>query len=173
MKNLRYLRKSALGLIGGLFAMGLLSVAHAAGDHAAEAQKDTNKAGERQPAAVHAQYGKTIADVEELVDNLPQHVGSRITVPGEVRNKTAQSFVLESGGWINDEILVVAGPKVNKDQFAQFQEDNNVSVIGTVKTGTPAELKRELGGELDTELEAEIGGARAYIVAEQVVPQPD
>lgn len=132
-------------------------------------QQNQGNQGTRAPAASATTYGIEVQDVEQLLDDVSQYIGQKITVPGEVQDKTATSFVLESGGWLDNEILVIPSRQVNMDQFAEYGEDNNVSVVGTVKRSS----ERNLGFEVSPLLQAELDEVNVYLLAEQIVPQPD
>src|SRR5690606_3131310 len=48
-------------------------------------------------------------DVESLMDKVDEVKNRQVKVTGEVKEKKNRSFVLESGGVVNDEILVFLG----------------------------------------------------------------
>jgi hypothetical protein len=69
-----------------------------------------------------------VKDVETLMDDPHRYNGQKVTVAGEVAKKVKDSFILKSGGMLNNRIEVqgsVAGSSVDKN--------DEVMVIGTVK----------------------------------------
>ena len=110
-----------------------------------------------------------VEDVEELLDNSSKYIGKTVQVTGEVEEKYAtmkDSFVLESGGWFNDEITVI--PKRGYTMPA-LTEDDDIQVTGTVRRSSVIEIERELDWDLDSEVEYELESSEAYIVADKVI----
>jgi hypothetical protein len=79
--------------------------------------------------------------------------------------------VLESGGIFNDEILVIVPNNARGLKAQQLRDDANIAVTGTVRSMTVVEVERELGWDLNPELEVELEGTRNFLVAEQITRQ--
>lgn len=113
-------------------------------------------------------------DVQDLNANIDQYLGKKISVAGEIEDKEGpRSFVLESGGIFNDEILVVVPNNARGLNPQQLQDDADIVVSGTVRAMTVMDVERELGWDLDPELEVEMEGTRNYLVADQISRQRD
>lgn len=111
-------------------------------------------------------------DVEELNDKIAQHTGQKVTVAGEIEEwLDARSFVLESGGLFNDEITVIVPPNVKGLDTQRLNEDADIVVAGTVRAMQLVELERELGWDLQPELEVELEGVKHFLVAERITRQ--
>lgn len=125
----------------------------------------------REPASAAATTAKTTAattvkDVETILDNVSLYNGKKITVTGEIQDRPdARSFVLESGGLLNDEIVVI---DAKRKTAVKLDEDSQVSVSGTVRAAPIVDLRRELSWDLDPQIETELEGAQAFIIAEQI-----
>lgn len=91
---------------------------------------------------------KKIDSVEALMDNPDDRVGQVIEVSGEVEHKVSErQFVLESGGILdhfNDEILVLVSDDINRATRDQIEDDQNVTVIGTLRKARVNDIDREL-----------------------------
>lgn len=110
-----------------------------------------------------------IKDVETLNDEINKYTGKKVRVAGEIKDKVdSRSFVIESGGIFDDEILVVMPPKM-KQNLAQFKDDQRVRVTGTVRQASVVDIRREYSWDLDPQIEAELEGSRAYLVADEIV----
>lgn len=108
-------------------------------------------------------------DVEELNDNISRYIGQKVTVAGEIENKIdARSFVLESGGIFDDEIVVLVPQKSQGLKPMRLNEDANIVVTGTVRSLPVVEVERQLGWDLDPEVEVELEGTRNYLVADRI-----
>jgi hypothetical protein len=108
-------------------------------------------------------------DVEELMDKVEQYDGRKIQVSGEVDKKIDDhSFILESGGFFNDEIPVL----MPKDSVA-IKEDSDVTVTGVVRTGGIDEIEREYGWNVSPQIKADLKKVKAFLIAEKVVQKED
>lgn len=151
------LRLAAVAVLMSLPALAL-AAEQGAGTGAREHQ--------RQPAPT------VIMDVQELNSNIDQYVGQKVSVAGEIEEKYGpQSFILESGGIFNDEILVVVPKEARGLSGQQLRDDADIVVTGTVRTMTVVELERELSWDFNPEFEMELEGTRNYLVAEQISRQ--
>lgn len=78
-----------------------------------------------------------IEDVESLLDNKAQYDGLRVSVSGQITKQLdSKSFILESGGVLNDEVLVMT----TKDQdFSQnLKQKTSMNVTGTFRLNEQA-----------------------------------
>lgn len=106
----------------------------------------------------------TVENVKELLKNLEHLDGQKVTVSGEVEERIDQtSFILESGGIFNDEIVVVM-PKGKLN----IQEDDEVTVTGTVRSAKFVDIESEYNWALDEETKSEIEGEDAFLIADHV-----
>ncbi|EDZ65767.1 hypothetical protein NOC27_2447 [Nitrosococcus oceani AFC27] len=107
---------------------------------------------------------QTVEDVEELLDNIERYDGQKVTVSGEVEERIdKRSFILESGGLFNDEIVVVM-PKGNLN----VQEDDEVAVTGKVRAVKFVDIEREYNWVLNEEIKSEIEDVEAFLIADHV-----
>jgi hypothetical protein len=144
-------------IIKSVAALLISLAAYAGGD----SSSNTGAAGSGSPEA--------FKDVESLMDNVDKHNNKRVSVKGEVEKSIdGKSFLLDSGGIINDEIVVVKGPGMADSKFKQIKEDKDVTVVGKVRSMPVVELRRELSWDLDPQIEAELQDVKAFIVAEDV-----
>lgn len=112
-------------------------------------------------------------DVEELNDQLASKVNQKVRVAGEVDDFLGpRTFVLESGGILDDEIAVVI-PQNVQTELAAVRDDAELIVTGTVRRIGVVELERELGWDFEPELELEFEGTRDFLVAERIERQKD
>jgi hypothetical protein len=110
-----------------------------------------------------------VEDVEELLDNIDRYVDTRVSVSGEIEEHIdSQSFVLESGGLFNDEIVVVVPQGAEGLDLMQLREDSDVVVTGTLRTVSRLEIEREYGWDLDPEIEVELEDVEVYLVADRI-----
>jgi hypothetical protein len=95
----------------------------------------------------------TVAQVDQ--DPMRFH-GKRVRLGGEIdKVYSPRAFELEGEGvWWDDQILVVARSPVTLGGRI-LTEDDEVMVSGTVKKLTVAEVERELGWDLDPQIEVE------------------
>jgi hypothetical protein len=115
-----------------------------------------------------------LLDVEELNDDVARYVGQRVSVAGEIQEwLDPRSFVLESGGILDDEIAVVVPRDAKGIDPSTLAEDADVVVSGTVRQATLVDIERELGWDLRPELEIEFDGTRTYLVADRITRQQD
>jgi hypothetical protein len=108
-------------------------------------------------------------DVEELLDDVEQYDGRRIQVSGEVEEKIDDhSFILESGGFFNDEI-----PVLMPEKSMAIKEDSDVTVTGVVRTDDIDEIGREYGWNVSPEIKADLEKVKAFLIAEKIVQNED
>ncbi len=140
----------------------------AAGDDAGSAATLPPEGGEARTAAAARQL-----DVEELNDDLQLYTDRQVEIAGEIEDRLdAHSFVLESGGFFDDEVAVVIPESVRKQTDPSLlRNDADVVVTGTLRATPIVEVERELGWDLDPELELELESVAAYVVAEKIERQ--
>jgi hypothetical protein len=108
-------------------------------------------------------------DVEALMDDVKQYDGRKVEVSGEVDKKIDDhSFILESGGFFNDEIPVLM-PKGGMT----IKEDSDVTVTGVVRTGGIDEMEREYGWNVSPQTKTKLKKVKAFLIAEKVVQNDD
>ncbi len=124
-------------------------------------------------AAAAPAASSEVMDVETLRDDIEQHVGQSVTVRGEVSDSLdGSAFTLEGGGVVNDEIAVIM-PGAGQGAAAGFAENSTVTVSGTVRQVAVIELERELGWDLNPQIEAELEDVRYFIIADEVMSERD
>lgn len=103
-----------------------------------------------------APQASATAEVHEIKDSPGQFYGGTVTLAGEIEElRGERGFVLEGdGSWFGDEILVVTRTPVRFGARG-MSEGDDVLVKGKVQRMMVAELERELGWDLSTELEVE------------------
>lgn len=106
--------------------------------------------------------------VKYLNENAAQFASGAVRVQGELEGTFDQrSFVLESGGPFDDEIRVVVPKGV---QAPQLERDASLVVTGEVRRIDVAEIEREIGWDLNPEIEIELKG-RNVLVARKIERQ--
>lgn len=130
----------------------------------ATSTKGGNPAGETAGAV-------NVNTVSTLNANLDLYKNKMVAVHGEVDDKVNErAFLLESGGLINDELVVIASDKIPADQLAAIKEDSEVQVKGTVKVMSLADAKKEFRWTLSKEDEKELRDVKTFLVAESIGP---
>lgn len=151
-------------LATGLLVLPALAVA------ADQGAKSQGKEAGPQPRAAATQSSPM--NVEQLNDKIAQHAGKQVSVAGEIEEwLDARTFVLESGGLFNDEIAVIVPPNAKGMDVQRLREDTDIVVSGTVRSVPIIELERELGWDLDPQLEVELEGTKNFLVADRITRQ--
>jgi hypothetical protein len=116
------------------------------------------------------EHGATrFEDVEALMDKVEMYDNKTVTVPGEVDHLIdPKSFVLESGGLLNDEIVVVMSKSLSDAQKQMAVDDANVIVTGKIRRVSAADLRKELGWEFDAKLDKQFGRAKQFLIADEI-----
>lgn len=161
-------REQARGLV---LAVGLMLLpALALADDRPKGQQPIGGSGQQAQQGVKP----PLMDVEELNDSIAQYAGQRVSVAGEIEDKLGpRSFVLESGGIFNDEIVTIIPQDARGLQAQRLNEDDKLVITGTVRSIPVVELEREYGWDLNPELEAELEGVQYYLVADSISRQRD
>ncbi|QBQ56435.1 hypothetical protein E3U44_03555 [Nitrosococcus wardiae] len=111
---------------------------------------------------------QTLENVEELLDDVLRYDGKKVRVSGEVEELIDQhSFILESGGLFNDEMVVLI-PEGNMKAHARVTEDSKVTVTGTVRAVGLVEVEREYGWDLDPHLKVELENVEAFLISDNI-----
>lgn len=110
-----------------------------------------------------------LKDVETLNDNLAKYSGKVVRVNGEIEEKIdSRSIVLESGGFLNDEIVVINGANAKGTKIDELNKDTKVVVTGTVVMKPVSEFRKDYNWNLNSETEKEFKNIRAFLVAEEI-----
>jgi hypothetical protein len=109
-----------------------------------------------------------VKNVKELLNNIARYDGQKIQVSGKVDKKIDNhSFILESGGLFNNEIVVI----VPKNNMTVTEGNSPVTVTGTLRTADIFEIETYYNQKLNPELSIEKDEIEAYIVADNVEQQ--
>lgn len=111
---------------------------------------------------------QTAPTVEDVSDEPAQYYGERLTVTGEVDEVYGpRGFVLEgSGGIFDDEIPVLTRSDVRVGGVP-LEDDDEVIVTGTVRRFVVTDIEREVGWDLDQEIEVAMRD-KPVLVAESI-----
>lgn len=122
--------------------------------------------------------GEAMTSVADIKGEPGEFVGRTITVEAEVDRVVGPfAFYLDEeapvrAGVDNDLLVLVkkAGDTGRAAEAAQEWGDERVRVTGTVHEVSVVEVEREIGWDLDPEIEAELEKRDAVLVAESVQP---
>ena len=123
-----------------------------------------------QPLSAQQNGYQMFDDVEALLDNPAEFVGKQVSVPGEVEYLIdQQTFVLESGGIINDEVVVFIPEEFPKEQLPLVVDDAELVVKGILRAFNVIEFEREIDWwDWTPEIEAELERVELVLVAEDI-----
>ena len=107
-------------------------------------------------------------DVEALMDKVENLNGQKVAVSGEVDDIAGTTFVLEGGGIINDEIVVVLGKGMEDAQKGLVADDSEIQIEGTIHQGRLVDASGELGVNFDSDLRDRLNKVQQYLVAEKI-----
>ncbi|MCG3115450.1 MAG: hypothetical protein LLH30_07185 [Candidatus Manganitrophus sp. SA1] len=119
-----------------------------------------------------------IVGVNELNENLDQYIGKTVTVRGEVEDVYGnRSFTVDEEGILGKDLLVISDkplpPRVGgPEETPLVLKDDTVEVTGTVRRFVATEIEREMGIDLEPQIEVEIEENRPVIVAKSITPEP-
>lgn len=106
--------------------------------------------------------------IGDVTDEPARYYGKEVTLSGHVqRVQSDRSFVLESKGFWDNEILVLTKTPIRGTGAIALDQGDEVRVTGTVQKLTVAEVERDLGWDLDTTLEVEYKD-KAVLVARSI-----
>ena len=92
--------------------------------------------------------------VEDIEKQPGRHAGKIVTVSGEVAGILGPlAFELEGPGWLWDAEVIVLASKPVRLGGQSLEQGDELIVTGTVRRAVVAELERELGWDLESELE--------------------
>jgi hypothetical protein len=122
------------------------------------------------PAVLQAENEPVpVGDVKHLLKNADEFADKRITVAGEVEEfLDPRSFVLESGGFLMDEITVIMPEGAKGVDPALLREDSEVRVIGTVRTFSAVDIEREFDWDFAPAITVDLEKTNTYLVAEKI-----
>lgn len=149
------------------------SVALAACSDSRTTQRDTTQPG-TPPAGDAARASDTAMNASDVAAAPDKYFGQTVTVRGEVQKiLTPMSFVLDDDGPDLGKDLLVFSPKAGTPTtIDENWRDQTVQVTGTVGKMTVVEIEREVGWDLDPQVEAEVESAGAVLIARSVERMP-
>jgi hypothetical protein len=105
-----------------------------------------------------------------ITGNLNNYLGKTVTVEADVQEVFGpRAFTLDEddvlAGGIDNDVLVVGAQTGNLERVEDNWMRNKVRVTGTVRGVALVELEREIGWDLDRQIEAELEDVKAVIVA--------
>lgn len=108
-----------------------------------------------------------------ITGNLNNYLGRTVTVDADVQEVFGpRAFTLDEddalAGGIDNDVLVVGAQTGNLERVEDNWLRNKVRVTGTVRAVALVELEREIGWDLDRQVEAELEDVKAVIVASSV-----
>ena len=162
------MRTSAFHVMSIVLAAGL-SFGCDRGDTTPEQSAADPVAGDAAPAA-NREGELRVADI---VGDPERYFGQTVTLRGEVQEvHSPMSFTLDEDaplrGGIDNELLVFSRKADSLEPIEDDWMNNSVRVTGTVGRMTVVEIEREVGWDLNPELEAEVERSRAIIIAQSV-----
>lgn len=114
--------------------------------------------------------------LEDLIEDPEQSYGKRLQIAGEVDEVYgARAFALGGDDFFGDEMLVVTKNPIaqarSRSAAEPIAEDDIVQVSGTLRPMVITEVERELGWDMQPELEAEFT-SKPVFVADRVIVSP-
>lgn len=105
-----------------------------------------------------------------ITGNLDSYLGKTVTVDADVQEVFGpRAFTLDEddalAGGIDNDVLVVGTQTGNLERIEDNWLKNKVRVTGTVRGLALVDLEREVGWDLDPQIEAELEDVKAVIVA--------
>lgn len=174
------MRLRKLIAVGASAAMALTLVACGGAERTEEepregaAMPETTAPGDTTAGGAAGTAGGT--RVAEVTENPQQFLGRTITMEAEVdRVLGPRAFYLDeespTSGGIDRDLLVLTRSTADAAAAAQAEDqwvNERVRVTGTVGTISVVEVEREVGWDLDPQIEAELEKARAVVFADSV-----
>lgn len=119
-------------------------------------------------AALVACERKRGTTAEDVVEQPAAYYGNQVTVVGEVSKiYSPRAFALESGGLLDESILVVTKTPIQVLAPMTLEEGNDIAVTGVVQRMVVADIEREIGWDLEAGIETEHQG-KPVIVAQNI-----
>jgi hypothetical protein len=111
--------------------------------------------------------------VEDIAGNPEQYMGQTVSVVADVEEvHSPRAFSLDEDspaeGGIDNDLLVLSPQAASLSDIDDQWLNNKVRVTGTVGKMSIVEIERELGWDLDPQLEVEVEGAKAVLIAKSV-----
>ena len=111
--------------------------------------------------------------VGDIQEDPSKFVGQTVTVVADVEEvHSARAFSLDEDspteGGIDNDLMVLSPQAGNLRDIDDQWLNNKVRVTGRVALVNVVEVEREIGWDLDPELEVEVGKAKAVIIASSV-----
>ena len=108
-----------------------------------------------------------------ITGNLNNYLGKTVTVEADVQEVFGpRAFTLDEdyalAGGIDNDVLVLGAQTGNLERIEDNWLKNKVRVTGTVRGVALVEIEREVGWDLDRQIEAELEDVKAVIVASSV-----
>ncbi len=155
-------------------AVVALSVAFAACNDSRMAQRDATRPGTAPPADA-ARASDTAVPASEVAAAPDKYLGQTMTVRGEVEKiLSPMSFVLDDDGPdVKPDLLVFSAKEGTPVTIDESWHDKTVRVTGTIGKMTVVEIEREVGWDLDPQVELEVEGAGAILIARSIERMPD
>jgi len=126
---------------------------------------DTSKADDASAAG-------TVA-VDDITGNPEKYVGQTVTVVAEVDEVHGpDAFSLDEehpvAGGIDNDLLVIGPQAASLEDLDDQWLNDKVRVTGTIGRLSVVDIEREVGWDLTPELEVEVEGAKAVLIAKSV-----
>lgn len=119
-------------------------------------------------AALVACERKRGTTAEDVVEQPAAYYGNQVTVVGEVSKiYSPRAFALESGGLLDESILVVTKTPIQVLAPMTLEEGNDIAVTGVVQQMVVADVERDIGWDLEAGIETEHQG-KPVIVAQNI-----
>ena len=111
--------------------------------------------------------------VADIAGDPEQFVGRSVTVVADVEEVFGpRAFALDEdaplAGGIDNDLLVLGRDTRGLDEIDDQWLDNKVKVTGTVARSAVVEVEREIGWDLQPEIETELEGKGAVLIAESI-----
>lgn len=117
-------------------------------------------------AAAGCKRDESKTTVDEVVEETARFVGQEVSVTGEVAEiKGDRAFVLEAGGLGQDQVLVLTKSPIRLAGTDVLEQGDHVRVTGVVHSFDTVAIEREVGWDLDPQMEA------AYVNQAVIVAQ--
>lgn len=125
------------------------------------------------PAPSPADPAGSTVRVADITGNPEQYIGRTVTVEADVEEVLSpMAFTLDEdapvAGGIDNALRVFSPQSARLANIDDQWLNNRVRVTGTVRRVTVVELERELGWDLNPEIEAEIEGNRPVMIASSI-----
>ncbi|HEX2166858.1 MAG TPA: hypothetical protein VHG09_06420, partial [Longimicrobiales bacterium] len=120
-----------------------------------------------------ADMGTDEVTVADIAGDPAQYIGRTVTVEGDLEEVLGpMAFTLDEDaiteGGVDNDLLVIGAQTGTLTAIDDQWVDNRVRVTGTVGMHTAVEIEREVGWDLDAELEAEVEEREAVLIATSV-----